>query len=64
MRAILLYWFAVQQQTSTLWRQKIGLFYMKFNEEFNELSLFFWRKKTKAKVVRKNANWRRSEAKG
>ena len=28
------------------------------------LSLFFWKKKTKTKVVRKNANWRRSEAKG
>ena len=41
MQAILLYWFAAQQQTSTLRRQKIGLFYLKFNAEFNELSLFF-----------------------
>ena len=40
MQAILLYWFAAQQQTGTLRRQKIGLLYVKFNAEFNELSLF------------------------
>ena len=41
MQAILLYWFAAQQQTSTLRRQKIGFFYMKFSAAFNRLSLFF-----------------------
>ena len=40
MQAISLYWFAAQQQTSTLRRQKIGLFYAKFNAEFNG-SVFF-----------------------
>ena len=40
-QAILLYWFAAQQQTSTLRRQKIGLLYVKFHAEFNELSFFF-----------------------
>ena len=39
-QAISLYWFAAQQ-TSTLSRQKIGCFYVKFSAEFNELSLFF-----------------------
>ena len=38
MQAILLYWFAAQQYTHTA---KIGLFYLKFNAEFNELRLFF-----------------------
>ena len=66
MQAILLYCFATQQQTST----KSGLLYVKFNAEFNELSLFFLKatrsgqKITKTKVVRKNANWRQSGAKG
>ena len=41
MQAIWLYWFAAQQQTSTLRRQKVGFFYVKFNAEFNEL--FFWK---------------------
>ena len=41
MQAILLYWFAAQQQTSILRWQKIDLFYVKFNAEFNEVSLFF-----------------------
>ena len=66
MQAILLYCFATQQQTS----MKSGLLYVKFNAEFNELSLFFLKatrsgqKMTKTKVVRKNANWRQSGAKG
>ena len=70
MQTILLYWFPAQQQTSTLRRQKIDLFYVKLNAEFNEVSLFFlkttesYQKMTKTKVVRKNANWRRWEAKG
>ena len=37
MQAILLHWFAAQQQTSILRRQRIGLFYVKFSAEFNEL---------------------------
>ena len=41
MQAISLYWFATQQQTSTFRQQKCGLFYLKFNAEFNELSLKF-----------------------
>ena len=41
MQAILLYWFAAQQQTSTPARQKFGFFYAKFNAEFNEISVFF-----------------------
>ena len=70
MQTISLYWFLAQQQTSTLRRQKIDLFYVKLNAEFNEVSLFFlkttesYQKMTKTKVVRKNANWRRWEAKG
>ena len=34
---ISLYWFAVQQQTSTFKRQKSGSFYSKFIVECNEL---------------------------
>ena len=66
MQAILLYCFATQKQTS----MKSGLLYVKFNAEFNELSLFFLKatrsgqKMTETKVVLKNANWRQSEAKG
>ena len=66
MQAILLYCFATQQQTS----MKSGLLYVKFNAEFNELSLFFLKatrsgqRMTETKVVRKNTNWRQSEAKG
>ena len=41
MQAISLYWFAAQQQTSTLAQQKFGLFFAKFRAEFNEISLFF-----------------------
>ena len=40
MQAISLYWFAAQQQTSTLTRQKCGFFYLKFSAEFNEISFF------------------------
>ena len=40
-QAILLYWFAVQQQTSTSRGQKFGLFYLKFSAKFNEISLKF-----------------------
>ena len=41
MLAISLYWFAAQQRTSTLRLQKIDLFYVKFNAQFNKLSHFF-----------------------
>ena len=41
MQAISLYWFAGQQQNSTLTRQKFSLFYAKFSAEFNEITLFF-----------------------
>ena len=42
MQAISLYWFAAQQQTSTLGWQKIGFFNMKFSTEFDDkLSIFF-----------------------
>ena len=70
MQAISLHWFAAQQQTDTPRRQKIGLFDTKFSADFNELSLLLLsqqkvaKKMAKTKVVRKNANWRRSEAKG
>ena len=68
MKPITLYWFDAQQQTITLKRQKFDMFSVKFSAEFNEL--FFIKatgrgqKMTKTKVVRKNANRRRSEAKG
>ena len=70
MQAMLLCWFAAQQQTKTVRRQKFGLFYVKFNAEFNKLSLFFLKptgtaqKMVKIKVFRKNADSRRLEAKG
>ena len=58
MQANLLYWFAAWQQTGTLRRQKIGLFYVKFNAEFNEIKLFLKatgssQKMTEIKVVPK-----------
>ena len=70
MQAISQYWFAAQQQTSILKPKKFGLFYLKFTAKSNEISLFFLKatgsgqKMSKTKVVRKNANRRRSEAKG
>ena len=39
MKLILLYWFAAQQQASTLIRQKFGLLYQELSVEFNELSV-------------------------
>ena len=71
MQGILLYWFGTQEQTSTLRRQKIGLFDAKFSAGFNELLSFLVKttgsgkkKLAKTKVVRKNDNWRCVEAKG
>ena len=40
MQATLLYWFASQQQTSTLKPQKGRFFYQKFSAELNEISFF------------------------
>ena len=66
----MLYWFAAQQQASTLRRQKISLFDRKFSADFNELKSFLLKatgsgqKMAQTKVVRKNTNWRRSETKG
>ena len=53
MQVISLYWFAAQQQASTLRRQKTGLLYVKFNAEINELSLFLKKKKKQQKVAKK-----------
>ena len=41
MQAVLLYWFAAQQQTSTSAQQKFGWFYLKFSAKLNEPSLKF-----------------------
>ena len=41
MPVISLYWFAVQQQTSTYRRQKSGSIYLKFSVEVNELTPSF-----------------------
>ena len=41
MQAISLYWFAAQQQSSTLTWQKFGFFNAKFSAEFEEVGLFF-----------------------
>ena len=37
MQAVSLYWFAAQQQTSTLRQQNNGLFDAKFSADFNKL---------------------------
>ena len=52
MQAISLYWFAAQQQTSTLRRQKISLFDVEFSADFNDFNktsccLFFNNKDTR-----------------
>ena len=41
MPSISLYWFAEQQQTSTLTTQNCGYFYREFNAESKELVFFF-----------------------
>ena len=70
MQAISLCWFAAQLQISTLRRQQVGLFDMKFNAELNKIQSLFLKatgssqKMTKTKVVRENDGKRRSEAKG
>ena len=57
---------AANQYTQTA---KIGLFYVKFNAQLNEISFFFLKatesdeKMAKTKVLRKSANWRRSKCK-
>ena len=52
-QAISLYWFAAQQQTSTLRRQEIVFFYVKFHAEFNGLSIFFLKQQEVAKKCQK-----------
>ena len=39
MKAILLCWLAMQQQTRTFKRQKFSQFYVKFSAEFNQRRL-------------------------
>ena len=41
LRALSLYWFAVQQQSSTFWRQKYAWIYSKFNAQSDELTYSF-----------------------
>ena len=38
-----MYWFATQQQTSTLTQQRFSFFYVNFSAEINDISLFFWK---------------------
>ena len=70
MKIVSLYWFAAQQQTIIVTRQRFGLFYPKFSVEFNELSLTGQKvrgksqKTPKTKIVLKNAHMRVLEAKG
>ena len=60
----------LQHQTTSRRRQHFDLFYLKRNAEFNEISFFFLKatgsvqKIAKTKVIWKNTNGRRSEAKG
>ena len=49
MKAVSLYWFPAQQQTSTLRRKKNDFFDVKFNANFKELSVFFLRQQEGAK---------------
>ena len=69
MHASSLYWLAVQHQASTLRRQKIGfltrnLVQILMNLVFLVKTTGTCQKMAKTKVVRENANWHRSEAKG
>ena len=70
MQASLLYWFAAQQHTSTLKRQKSGLFHAKYSKEFNETSHFFLKasekdwKMANTKVVQENTNSRLMKTNG
>ena len=68
-QAILLCWFALQQQTSTLTWQKFVFFMRNLVQNLIQLVLFLkamgkGQKIVKSKVVQKNANWRRSETNG
>ena len=70
MPPISLYWFAAQQQTTTLRPENCRYFYEKFCPESNGLGLFFWTRKVtdqkmgKTEEVRETAKRGRSEAKG
>ena len=49
MKAVSLYWFAAQQQTSTLRRPKNDFFDVKSNANFKEHSVFFLRQQEGAR---------------
>ena len=49
-----MYWFAAQQQTSTLRHQKYARFYSKFNVQSGELTSSFPKLKEVAQNVKKN----------
>ena len=49
MQAILLYWFAAQQQISTFRQKTFDLLYLKFSAEFNELNLNYLKRQEMAK---------------
>ena len=49
MPPVSLYWFAAQQQTSTVRPQKYGCFYVKFSAESNGFGLFFLKQQEVAK---------------
>ena len=70
MQAILLQYFAAQQQASTFRRQKLGLFFLKFSAEFNKLSFKFKKqqesdqKMAKTEIVQKTVYMWHSGPKG
>ena len=64
MPVISLYWFAVQQQTSTSRRQKSSSVYSKFSVEQSELTPGSGLKIAKTKQCSKNVNIRISRSKG
>ena len=68
MQTISLYWFAAQQQTSTLTQQKSRFFTRNLVQNLMKLVFFSatgrGQKTTKTKVVQKNTNRRHLETKG
>ena len=62
MQANLLYWFALQQQTSKFKKQKFCVFYVKFSVDYHDLGSLCCKKREVEKMIatkvhRKNANW-------
>ena len=49
MQALLLYWFAMQQQTRNIRRQNLDFFYSKLSADFKEVSFSFQRQQKVAK---------------